>query len=237
MTHIIDNFRGPYRWLSNFEMVEVTMPDGITYPSTEHAFQAHKILDLKARRNIAALPSPREAKKLGRHLKLREDWEEVKFDVMLTALRLKFKYPHLREKLLATGRSQLVEGNTWGDRVWGVCDGEGENHLGRLLMQVRDELRGALPKFFRVLDVSTCHITLEDNQRLEDGEAPIPTYSTNYGFIVYSEHDRDEWEQTDFSSMSEAFAKVMEWARDIGADYVWFDRDGATYSNLETFEW
>jgi ribA/ribD-fused uncharacterized protein len=245
---VIDSFQGSYRWLSNFEKVEITMPDGITYPSIEHAFQAHKVIDLEARQNIANLSTPKDAKKLGRHLKLREDWEEVKFDVMLTALRLKFQTPWLREMLLQTGHAELVEGNTWGDTVWGVCNGVGKNHLGRLLMKVRRELQKKPsedlfpcdqnqdgPAFFKVLDISTGHLTQEDAQRLDDGECPLPFNTTKYGWIVYCRGNSEEGVYTE--GMSKAFAKVMAWARGVKADYVWFDRDGTTYSNLETFEW
>lgn len=141
MTELIDNFKGAYSWLSNFSRVSITMPDGITYYSTEHAFQAYKTHDMHERRRIAGLSRPKDAKKAGRLVELREDWEEVKFKVMEEVIRLKFQHPHLREQLLATGDAELVEGNTWGDKIWGVCDGEGENHLGRILMKVRDEIR------------------------------------------------------------------------------------------------
>lgn len=60
---------------------------------------------------------------------------------MLDLQRQKYTVPYLREKLLATGDAELVEGNTWGDRFWGVCNGVGQNWLGRLLMQVRDEIK------------------------------------------------------------------------------------------------
>jgi predicted NAD-dependent protein-ADP-ribosyltransferase YbiA (DUF1768 family) len=58
---------------------------------------------------------------------------------MLNLLRQKFQNPELREKLLCTGKLELIEGNYWGDTYWGVCRGVGENRLGKLLMLVREE--------------------------------------------------------------------------------------------------
>lgn len=143
----ITEFRGPTRWLSNFEYVLVTI-DGKTYATNEHYYQACKAtawsdLDHEA---IRRLPTPREAKNRGQTIPLRPDWEEVKDDVMLKGLRAKFAPgSDLAAKLLATGDAVLIEGNTHGDRYWGtVWDGTewvGKNVLGKLLMQVRDELR------------------------------------------------------------------------------------------------
>ena len=139
----ITEFQGEYRFLSNFWPAWVTY-EGITYPTTEHAYQASKTLDPEARKRIAALPTPAEAKAEGRKLKLRGDWETAKFVVMEDVVRLKFtRHADLRDKLLATGDALLEEGNTWGDRVWGVYQGQGENRLGKILMNVRDELRTA----------------------------------------------------------------------------------------------
>lgn len=88
--------------------------------------------------------TPAAAKRMGRKVVMRPDWDTVKFDIMLDLVRRKFLgHPDLREMLLATGDEQLIEGNYWGDRVWGVCDGTGENWLGRHLMTVRQELREA----------------------------------------------------------------------------------------------
>jgi len=87
--------------------------------------------------------NPSEAKRLGRRVRLRSDWEQVKYDVMLDVVRAKFnQHPDLAQKLLATGDEELVEGNDWGDTYWGVCNGRGKNMLGKILMRVRAELRG-----------------------------------------------------------------------------------------------
>jgi ribA/ribD-fused uncharacterized protein len=142
----IAEFQGEYRFLSNFWPAPVEF-EGLMYPSAEHAYQAAKTMDVNERKRIAALATPAEAKAAGRALKpplLRADWEEAKFDVMERCVRDKFtRSGDLRAKLLATGDAELEEGNTWGDRVWGVYQGEGENRLGKILMKVREELRHA----------------------------------------------------------------------------------------------
>lgn len=135
---MIDSFHGPYRWLSNFWIVPVIY-EGHQYPSVEHAYVAAKTTDEAMRAEIRAIEKPGQVKRLGRQLALREDWEAIKLDVMEELLRSKFRQQHLRNLLLSTGSMELIEGNTWGDRFWGVCDGVGENHLGKLLMKLREE--------------------------------------------------------------------------------------------------
>lgn len=140
--NVIDSFDGDYRWLSNFYFSPV-QHEGILYPTSEHAFQAAKTTNTNLRRKIAKLTSAAAAKSEGRALILRPGWENMKLQVMSEILESKFDLsPQLREKLLATGNAQLVEGNYWHDTYWGVCGGRGENHLGKLLMQLREKLRG-----------------------------------------------------------------------------------------------
>ena len=134
----IESFQGAYRFLSNFWPAEVEY-EGLVYPSSEHAYQAAKTIDPEARKAFLDI-KPGQAKRKGRKVVLREDWEDVKLDVMLDLLRAKFSNPELTKMLLDTGDRGLIEGNTWGDQFWGVCKGQGENHLGLLLMQVRDEI-------------------------------------------------------------------------------------------------
>lgn len=142
----ITSFRGSYAFLSNFSPAPITY-EGITYPTTEHFYHAMKTVDINDRKMIAALPSPAAAKKAGYKLKIRPDWEQVKVEIMAAALQAKFQYPELREKLLATGNEQLVEGNVWHDNFWGNCscpkcwNTPGLNHLGKLLMAVRTVLQ------------------------------------------------------------------------------------------------
>jgi ribA/ribD-fused uncharacterized protein len=88
------------------------------------------------------LPFSHLAKRVGAEIDLRSDWSDVKLAIMLDLVRQKFTaHSHLRRKLLATGDRQLIEVNGWGDQFWGVSRGSGYNHLGRILMRVRDELR------------------------------------------------------------------------------------------------
>lgn len=136
----VGRFTGPYRWLSNFYECQIDV-DGILYPTVEHAFQAHKTLDPELRYKIALLGPPSAAKSAGRNLTLRPDWEEVKIDVMRDLLRQKFSQRFFGKLLLQTGDSHLEEGNYWGDRFWGTCGGTGENNLGKLIMEIREELR------------------------------------------------------------------------------------------------
>lgn len=133
---MIGPFSGEYRYLSNF--FQEPARGGL---SNEHFFQAEKTLDPEERAFVMRSSGPIEAKKRGRMITLREDWDLVKNQVMLSGLRNKFYLdPDLAEKLRRTASEHLVEVNHWGDRYWGV-DGEGENHLGILLMQVREELQ------------------------------------------------------------------------------------------------
>lgn len=139
----IKEFRGDYFFLSNFYPATVRL-DGRTYASVEHAFQAAKTLDYFRRQIFRdSTTTAAGAKRLGRKLPIRPDWEVVKLDVMLQLVRQKFnRHKYIRNLLLNTGDSELIEGNWWGDTFWGVCRGKGKNWLGKLLMQVRKELGG-----------------------------------------------------------------------------------------------
>lgn len=140
----LDSFQGKYRFLSNFWPAEIHYK-GYTYVSTEHAYQAAKALNPEDHDLVATAKTPAQTKKLGRKIKVRPDWDQVKDQVMLDVVRLKFKIPELRDALLETGNAILIEGNTWGDTYWGVCGGVGQNKLGRILMQVREEIRNEKP--------------------------------------------------------------------------------------------
>jgi ribA/ribD-fused uncharacterized protein len=138
---VINAFTCGNRFLSNFYPSEVEY-DGVSYPTIEHAFQAAKSTDPLVREMVRAAGSPAEAKKRGRQLTLRADWDACRIDVMRELLAYKFAPgSHLADRLIATGNQELVEGNWWGDRFWGVCEGRGENHLGKLLMEIRDIIR------------------------------------------------------------------------------------------------
>ena len=137
---MISVFDGKYMFLSNFYNASCEF-EGKIYPTVEHAFQAAKTLIPEEREEIRKAETPGKAKRMGRSVTLRPDWEEVKTDVMRQCLRSKFSFVPLAIDLVNTGDEELVEGNTWGDRIWGVCDGEGENRLGKLLMEIREEIK------------------------------------------------------------------------------------------------
>ena len=137
----ITSFSGQYRWLSNFYPARV-VDGGTEFSTLEHAFQAAKTTDVGWRARILAAAGPGDAKRLGRKVPLRRDWEAVKVSVMRGLLVQKFADPDLRDRLLATGDVELVEGNDWGDRFWGESPvGAGQNWLGRLIMSVRNQIR------------------------------------------------------------------------------------------------
>lgn len=139
----IPSFSKEYRFLSNFWEAPVTY-EGVTYLNNEAAFQAQKCLDPNDRPAFAQL-NPSKAKRLGRQVALRPDWEQVKIPIMTQIVRAKFTQNEaLKQQLLATGNLILEEGNTWHDTFWGVDSNtrQGENHLGKILMAVREELAG-----------------------------------------------------------------------------------------------
>lgn len=136
MSQAITSFSGEHRFLSNFFPSRIRWA-GIDWPTVEHAYQGAKTLNPAGRALIATAPTPGKAKRLGQKLALREDWDDLRVGTMRELLALKFSIPELSRLLVATGTAELVEGNTWGDRFWGVCGGEGENMLGRLLMEIR----------------------------------------------------------------------------------------------------
>lgn len=145
MPALIDSFKGPYAFLSNFYPVEIEW-EGLVYPSLEHAFQASKTTSEDLRRYVRDQKTPGLAKRAGRTLELREDWDSERLWVMEALLVLKFSRPDLAEKLLATGDARLVEGNDWGDRFWGAVNGAGHNHLGKLLEKVRAAMLSSAQK-------------------------------------------------------------------------------------------
>jgi ribA/ribD-fused uncharacterized protein len=147
ITDMIHDFSGSYAFLSNF-FVSPLWYKGKEWPTVEHVFQAHKSVHEAEREMIRMAATPGKAKRMGRKIvTLRHDWEEVKVDLMLALLRLKFtQHPDLGDKLRLTGKVLLGEGNRWHDNFWGNCrcpeceDIEGHNMLGKLLMRVRDEI-------------------------------------------------------------------------------------------------
>lgn len=136
---VIQQFSNEYEFLSNFYFCKITY-DGLEYLSSESAYQAQKTLDLERRKDFQLYLASR-AKRHGRKLKLRPDWEQVKDRIMYEIVLAKFtQNEQLRIALLNTGDAELIEGNTWGDTYWGVYNGQGQNKLGKILMDVRHQL-------------------------------------------------------------------------------------------------
>lgn len=132
-TTTINSFQGTYRFLSNFYIE----PDGTC---VEVEYQAAKCANEAEETRFIGL-TPGHAKRLGRQVKLRPDWEDVKLSIMEDLVWKKFgEHAGLAALLRETGDAELIEGNNWGDRYWGVYWGSGANHLGRILMRVRDDL-------------------------------------------------------------------------------------------------
>ena len=137
---MITSFRNKYFFLSNFYEAPIIF-DNVRYRNNEAAFQAQKCIDPEDRKKFSEL-DPTTAKKMGRKIKLRSDWEDVKVGLMRKIVFAKFtQHPNLTVELLNTKDEELVEGNSWGDKVWGQVNGEGQNLLGKILMEVRDEIR------------------------------------------------------------------------------------------------
>lgn len=140
---MIESFSGEHRFLSNFWPSPVKVK-GVMFPTVEHAYQAIKTTDEAIRKEISELPTPGKAKRFGKKLTLRSDWEIIKLKVMEALVTAKFKDKALAGMLLATGDEVIQEGNNWNDTFWGVCRGKGENYLGKILMKVRAELRSKI---------------------------------------------------------------------------------------------
>jgi ribA/ribD-fused uncharacterized protein len=171
----IKQFKGRYSFLSNFWYCPIYVEeDTITYRTVEHAYQAAKCVYTRDKVAILACEKPGEAKRMGRNVEIVSGWEDMKLDVMLRLLRIKFAIPYLRKSLLATGDFKLIEGNYWGDTFWGVDlkTGKGENHLGELLMLVRNDVLGMEEKkpkcVSEVIDQLICFLTSEDGRTMDE---------------------------------------------------------------------
>ena len=133
----ISEFRGEYSFLSNYFDAPV-LYNGLRFKNSEAAFQAQKCPE---RATEFCNLSPMSAKRMGRAVPLRSDWNKVRIAIMKAVVLAKFQQnKKLKRALLATQDAILIEGNTWNDTFWGVCRGRGENNLGKILMEVRNEL-------------------------------------------------------------------------------------------------
>lgn len=129
----VRGFFGGYRWLSNFWITPVHY-EGQIYPSSENAYQAAKCKHESDREQFV-ICAPGKAKRLGRKIEIRDDWDAVKHDTMSLILISKFNNnPELKRKLIGLYDYYIEETNNWGDTYWGVCNGVGENKLGLLMM-------------------------------------------------------------------------------------------------------
>lgn len=138
---MIDNFSGKYFFLSNFFYFPFIW-NNKEWKTIEHAFQAAKTKNIFKQEEIRNAETPGEAKRLGRKLTLRNDWEKIKFNIMEELVLAKFLNEKLLNKLIKTGKEELIEGNNWNDKIWGMVkneDGEyeGKNNLGKIIMKVR----------------------------------------------------------------------------------------------------
>ncbi len=141
-----EGFRDKLGFLSNFYSIAILYKNN-RYRSAEHAYQAAKTISEEDRIFVAAATNPGEAKRRGRKIVIREDWEDVKWKIMWDIVYCKFdQHPNLQEKLLLTNDIKLVEFNTWHDTYYGCCtcnkhNGTGENVLGKILMSVRQIMK------------------------------------------------------------------------------------------------
>lgn len=140
---MIKEFQGEYRWLSNFEWVNIKL-DGIIYPSVEHAYQSAKSdLGIWKKRCASQYYKPGFIKQLSRSIKVVPNWSIIKDDIMVECVTQKFNKEPFRTKLINTDTLYIQEGNLHKDTYWGVNlrTGKGQNKLGKLIMSIRDSLK------------------------------------------------------------------------------------------------
>lgn len=132
-------FRNEYWFLSNMYPCEIRV-NGLVFTCAEACFQSFKTTDLNERKKFQGIDGF-EAKKLGRSVSLRSDWNDIRIEVMFRVIHAKFnQHPDLTKKLKDTGDLLIIEDNTWKDTFWGVCNGKGYNILGQILMSERDQI-------------------------------------------------------------------------------------------------
>ena len=136
MENIISYFKNENYFMSNFFEASVSY-EGKVYRNAEAAYQAQKD---PARAGEFIMLKGNDAKALGSKVTLRQDWEEIKVQVMYEVVEAKFtQNRNLMQKLIQTGNAELVHGNIHRDTFWGIYGGKGENMLGKILMEIRDE--------------------------------------------------------------------------------------------------
>lgn len=218
MANMIDRFEGDMYFLSNFYPVEFIYK-GVKYLNSEAAFHAQK---QPGREHEFANLTPDQAKKLGRSVKLREDWEVVKNDIMHDIVYEKFNQnPNLRRLLIDTGDAYLMEGNWWGDTYWGVCKGIGKNQLGIILMKVRDELSSTMVSA-TYKNVSVLSIANGKKYRVVIDMANEENVASHYisGLLYYT------WKNTCMNSMHlDRFIESIVWLDVVNLNAL-YNRNG-----------
>lgn len=144
----IDSFHGKHEFLSNFAQCNLEY-EGVTYISTEHAYQAAKTHDPNWKEAVRITETPGQSRRKGRKVPIRPDWDEVKDTIMMDILRIKFNQIRFEDELIGTHPYYLIEGVSWHDNYWGICllsgcsrceATKGLNRLGELLMELREEI-------------------------------------------------------------------------------------------------
>lgn len=213
----IMTFRGVFQFLSNMYSASFVW-DGRSYKNSEAAFQSAKSLDPAIRDEFSAMTGV-VAKREGKKVLLRRDWEVVKDGIMEEVVREKFiQNPELLKKLIDTGDMELVEGNRWHDKYWGVdmATGEGENHLGIILMKIREELGG--PDYLEKVERLRAEKAAAEQQKKEEVEAGRKAI----------QEQLDALPEYDFTGMvfsTRAFGKVTIKRQE--GNYLVFDARGA----------
>jgi ribA/ribD-fused uncharacterized protein len=139
---MITEFQNEYRWLSNFAPVKIKL-NGLEFPSVEHAYMSAKSEDEEWKKFCSNQNNTAgDVKRKSRSIALKDNWNEIKLEVMANCIEQKFNTEPYRTKLLETKDEYLQEGNRWDDKFWGVClkTNKGENHLGKLIMSIRGTL-------------------------------------------------------------------------------------------------
>lgn len=132
----------PYMKNKKLETDLEIISEGITFDCVENAYQAAKTDNIELKKKISKM-NPYDVVEMVKagEIPTRENWNDIKLDIMYSLVWQKFKNIKLKRKLIDTKDLVLEEGNTWGDVFWGICDGVGENHLGRILMKVREKIK------------------------------------------------------------------------------------------------
>jgi ribA/ribD-fused uncharacterized protein len=143
---MIERMNGKYYLLSNFYPCPIEY-EGLVYRSNEAAYQASKSTDPEVRESFTRVKNGGEARTAGQTIYLRQNWDQIKYEIMKDINRIKYSEPEMKGFLLGTGDQYIQEGNNHQDFYYGCCliDGKwvGENNLGKILMEIREELRNA----------------------------------------------------------------------------------------------